>query len=652
MNKYHVRDLLKYTPDELYGMLMTGGKVEVMFDDGKAIIASPQSTVYSRLLWEMYNVLPEVPITVDTHHGAQPMTPKIQMKGLDRIAKHIKAYAKAHGLLSRELMVNLGRAGFQTESDIYNFTYRHMQKYASGVSATNLVEILDHPDVRIINETVEANPQSIKRAQDNIRKIAKDPEEFLDNDLISMLRTETINPVQAGQMFSPIGYRIDVDYTILPKPIVRCFGNGLTEVVDMLMESRAATDSMASNGPPLKMSQKFYREMTLIASTVDAVLPGVDCGSKYTIPFPMTASNFSATEGMFYLEGGNLKQIAATDKHLIGTTVNLRSVMGCNLKNNSHVCGTCYGELAWVVPEGTSVGAVAATECGWGTSQAIMSKKHVAGSSMAEMIKIRKEDANHLEIGSDDSAIKFKEWMSTQNYMLYVNKAFVEMMTMIQSGIDINEINISKFSSIREIQLVNGKNEVFNLVTSMGGRWGQFTDQFIKHIIEVGYTPTATQYVIDLTEWDYGLDVLRLPSKQTDIYEFKQKFEQIFKMSGGKRNSRVEATPEAIGQLLNEFVELARSKFNIHLSHLMMLLYSTMAVNPAAGNYDLPREHQTKYFDKFWSIMRNRSLGHSCAFEQQVKVLMGIASFDRKHPRMYTRFDYFLDMRLRNVGVR
>lgn len=649
MNRYYVRDLLQYNLDELYQVLSAGDskKAEIVFDDGKSIIATRASTVYSRALWELYRLLPQTPITVDTHHGAQPMTPNIQMKGLDRVCQHIVTYAQANGLMSYELVAELGKLAWEVQSTLYNFSYTHLQRYATGVSATDLVEILSHPSIEAINASVEANPQSIKRAQDRIRAIVKDPEEFGDNNMCVMMRAETINIVQAGQMFSPIGYRIDVDYTILPKPIVRCFGEGLHEVVDVLMESRAATDSMASNGPPLQQAQKFYRMMTLVSSLVDKVEQGVDCGSKFTIPFNVTTTNLVALDGMYHVVDGVVTRLSPKDKHLIGTTIQLRSVMGCALPNRSHVCSTCHGELSWTVPPATSVGALSSIECGWSTGQTIMGKKHVAGSSMADALKIRKEDSNYIEEGSDETAIRLREWMSSQNFKLCVNKPFIEMMTMIQPGVSLSEINIGKFSSIRDVQLVDDQGHVYNIITSMGGRWGQFTPEFIEYLIAYGYTPNATQYIIDLSQWDHELDIIRLPSKQTDIYEFKKEFSRIFSATDRKRSKRYPATPESLGELLEEFVELARSKFPIHLSHLMMLLYTTMSVNPSQGNYDLPREHDTRYFDVFFSNIKNRSLGHFCAYQQQVDVLMGMSHYGRAHPRMYSRFDYFLDLRLR-----
>ena len=211
--------------------------------------------------------------------------------------------------------------------------------------------------------------------------------EIIENDIDCNLRPffkagGNINLGQLSQCLVSVGPRSDIYGNISPVIINTNFVRGLRNVSDYYLESYSCRKALIANKYQMSDSGYTSRQMDLL--TVDSCLVDVeDCGTENTVDVFITDDKTLKMMNMKYIETGRnkdnkpiLKEIKySKDKHLIGTTVKMRSSICCGLEEGK-ICKKCYGELSYATL-GYHTGIVASHSLSMPLSQTVLSTKHL-----------------------------------------------------------------------------------------------------------------------------------------------------------------------------------------------------------------------------------------------------------------------------------
>ena len=642
MRKYHVRELLYYNQEQIFAL--PDEDLEIEFDDGSALVASARSTILSWHGWHYFRIDSSVLITSDHHFGSTIVSKGSELKFLGLCQRTLAKHLEAKGVLTIGVMEELQRLTYYLQNMIYNNVSTELEEYVTTLSALDILEVVDHPVIKKINEETKPTQESLARGRKEITRIlAKTHDELPNNRFVRQIRIGGTDVKQAIQIIAPVGYRTEISSDIFSLPIMSGFAYGLKNLYEIAIESRSASKALMFTKAPLADTQYFNREMQLMTCVVQNLYHGEDCGSTIGVPFHVTNNSLEILDGKYHIkEDGSLELITEQSEHLIGTTVRLRSPMTC-LK---HVCGRCVGELQWSIPSQTNIGHACVVELCEKISQLVLSVKHVDSSSSAEEVIIGATSAAMVERGLEPNEINLRGFLRNKNARLQFSRHFAYGLGMLNriNPTEWSSLSIWDISAMSDVVVVmeNKLGEVMHPVSvSMGSRLGSFSLAFLAYLArsDVRAIGNGEMYEVDLSGWDFDKAVWQLPLRHRNMIEFKQEIEEFIKC-GGKNSKKgqhlkyrerleVPITEELMGDVLKQFHELVSSKLKINIVHLEVTLLATMVRQSSKLNpdYRLPPGGVGGYFGSYNDLIAYRSLAPAMAYESQRSHFINMDSF-------------------------
>lgn len=645
MLSLNVRDLVNYSVDQIWSL--PDEDLEIHFEDGGALVSSARATIFSWYAWAFFRIDPTLKIGSDYHFGNSIISKGKQLNFLGKCQGALASHLRSKGELTIEIMEELWRLTYYLQNLIYNDFTTRLEEYVTTLSALDILEIVDHKEIAEINANTTPVEESLTKNRLKIVEIlAKRHDELPTNRMARQIRIGGVDAKQAVQMVAPIGFRTEISSDIFPIPVMSSFSGGLKSLYELAVESRSASKALMFTKAPLADTQYFNRSMQLLACSVMRLHHGEDCGTTVTVPFHVTKASLRILAGKFHrLEDGTLEVIGERSDHLVGTVVQLRSPLTCNHRDQSGVCGTCFGELQWSIAVGTNLGHACVVEICEKISQLVLSVKHIDSSSSAEEVVIDAASDALIERGLKPNEIKLRSHLRTKHPRLHFARNGAHGLAML-GRTDWSTLSIWDISAMDEVCVVidNRLGEQFHPVTvSMGSRLGSFTIEFLQYIAEKGIKalPGGEKYEVDISDWDFQKEVWRLPLRHRNMIEYKNEVEEFVKC-GGKNSKKgqhkaflerlgVPVTPVLMGDVLRQFNELISSKLFINIAHLEVTLLATMArsTNQDSPDYRLPRNGDEAYFASYNDLIANRSLAPAMAWESQKTHFISSNSFNQ-----------------------
>lgn len=623
------RDLVNMSKDELWAL--PDGKLTLVFDDGK-IETTTRRTIFCAYLWSIHREYPKTPLLMHHHMGMERLTGQTSLTLLGKIYRDWFYAHLDDNSVNRE---DVWKLMYDTTNEIYNDFIQRCDAYVSTMSILDFVDVLDSPDIRKANESVVATQKSIDATYDAIKHALHTDKKLSGNAIAEAARSKMLDIKQISQCIGPRGYVTEIDSTIYKQPITVGYASGMRRLYDSMIESRSAAKALMFAKDPLAKCEYFNRKMQLVAQVVETLVPG-DCGSQHYMPWLVESSELEMMEGIHYVENGQVKAISATDNHLIGQTLNLRTPFGCTLKDRQSICETCYGETGYSLPYGTVVGHVAAISIGEKTSQLVLSTKHVDGSSKVDDIQLGEVYAEYLVTGAEDNVLRLNTNLKDKKIKIVIAAENAKSLPDIYRIKNLDDINVARITEMKDVTFKIGdetdEDGMYEITVpvSMGSRLGSLTPEMLYYVKEYGTTlDEKGDYIIDLEKWDIGLSMFELPLKHINMLDFQDQVESVI-FSVDKKNGlhKFDDPTEAIKSLL----ALVTSKLKINLSHIMTMAYSVSCVDAKNNDFRLPRGGEDFGFVTLNEIMVNRSLGAMMAFEQQNKAFLRPETFIVKDP--------------------
>jgi hypothetical protein len=607
------------------------GPISIQFEDG-VLETTARATIFSWYCAVFHRHFPETPLLKHHHLGNERLSKSSHLNLLGKgYFDTLETYYAKGKEVDTEFMQLLV---FQTTNEIYNdFTYR-LERYVTTISILDFVDIVTHPVVEEANDTVKPSQVSIDSTYKTIKNALLDSNNFRGNGVAEAAKSGLVSMGQVLQCVGPRGYLTDIDSNIFRQPILQGYVHGIRSLYDSMIESRSASKAQYFAKDPVADSEYFNRKMQLQTAVISR-LHRVDCGSTETIPFRVRSTDLESLEGKFYYtETGDLVAVSEGDRHLIGKTINMRSVLKCKHPDPNGVCLVCMGELGYSVPDQTILGHVAATVLCEIISQNVLSTKHLDGSSTVDMIKLGAYEENYVQVGSDPNTIKLNPDLEGKKVTMVLSADESERLSDIMTIQNISRLTPSKVTELREVEfIIEGEDETEHVVipVSMGSRLSSLTVEALTYVKYMGWTLTAKgDCAIDLSNWDIDQPLFEMPLKHTNMVDFMKEIETFIKSSKktkGTRHQKNLNDYDTVEDGLLALYTLVSSKLKVNIAHIELIVLATLSRDPKHYDHRLPVPKSTGVVSGYEDNMVLRSNSVAMAYQNQGSTLYDLRSY-------------------------
>lgn len=652
------RTLLAYSTDQLREILT--GDFDLVFDDG-TVSTNARETIYSSYVWEFHKRYDKTPMLMK-HHVRAVLGNKRLGTGtfLDLTGNAMWSTYDAYfdnttagqaGVLFRD---ELSELLYSITSSTYSDIIQHVDEHVTSLDITDLIEIIEHDDVRVLLSTPEPTQEYVVSAYDALKTLLSG-DKLSHNPVVKANKSGLVNLNQLLQCLGPRGYVTDIDSVRFNTPITRSFTQGFKDFYSSLIESRSASKSLFQNKSMLENAEYFSRKVQLLCMGVERLHPG-DCGSQHYLLWNVAPPIFEGSKKTYdgdlkYLEGkyywnkaeNRLDVISKNDTHLFGQTLQLRSVIGGCMHPDPHgLCSVCFGRLSDSVPANTNIGHYCAVTMTEKSTQSVLSTKHLDANVIIAVISLAMEYYNFLLVGPDGNSYHVNPKLKGKEVKLYISQQELPGITDITTVENVSKLSVTRISGISGIGISTmhkGTFDSINIPVVVEKRLASLTYEMLQYIRDFGYSMSEdstinkdSTVVIDLHAWDFSKPIMSLPLKQYNMGDHSESISRLVEQSD------ISSTPEA---RLGDLFTLVTSKLDVNLAVLELIIYAGTCISNEDENYALPKPWTTNETGSYATLITHRSLSAAMAYEEQHITVGDPSSFSRID-RMSHPMDVFI----------
>jgi len=636
------RNLLQLKEDQIWELEYLYEPTEtvvVAFDDGVEMETDIRRTIISWYLWKLHRLYPETPLTSKHHLGSTDLSSKTFIKLESAICKNlIEMY------WGRVDLQELARQIYELNTDIHNMVVSKLSAYVETLDATDIVSIIYHPSVQEARAEMLAapSPNSIAKLYEKIPAILKDPEFLPYNSLKQTAVTGNASVAQINQIIATVGLRTDINSYMFPKPVLDSFGAGIKRLHDFMIESRSASKSLMFQKDPIRDTEYFNRRLQILCQPIRYIFKG-DCGTSNTLPWKLQVGDDVALDGSYYEDEDGILQVIGKNEHtrkMIGKVIRLRNPLTCAHRHLGGICEACMGQLSYTIPTGTNPGHVAAYTMGEKITQAVLSVKHLDGSTEIREISLDAGDRKYVSLDKARSElIKINESVNKyEDVTILLPVEAVTNLAQAMSTTNLRELSIFKVSHLSKvgIKYTDDDEEIMDFATVSGpSRPSSLTLDFLEHIRKVGYSQENPKHIeVSLKGWDFNKPAFQLPQKQINMLDFMKQFSSMLESDG---NSSIKKgldpnNPEDLVAFLRTIYEYSHShNVHINVTYLSIATLALLVRSVEDNDFRIPSDYSNAEFASSSSIMHQRSIGAALAFEEQGNVILNSKSYLKEH---------------------
>ena len=622
------RNLLKYPTSEIRRILK--GEFPLEFDDGEIVNVTASEVIFSSYFWVFFR---------DKKNPLQLTSKYLARKYIGNdvtMSTHLEYLRDVYWDAMDAMNIPLGYARSRYLEVMYMtinrliVEYSEHNKFQRLLDAFHMTEVVKNPVIENIKKQLREGEIDIATANATIIKTMRTNEVLRDNVFSKTVRNGLANNTQLAQCFGVRGQVTEVDDYIIPRPVLSGFAEGLKNMFEYFAESRTAAGALMYAENPLQDSEYLARRLHFLVMTVLGVKDR-DCGSKDYIDFYVRGvekengrvtyqGDLENIEGSYMLDGmKGLRAVTAKDTDLIGTTIKLRNAIYCKDLDKYSICRVCFGDMALNLNPDFNLGHYSTTQVTELITQSILSRKHVAESSVSKKIYLSETANLFFQIGGKGSSIMLKP--TRKHIVLRVPQKEAHGLQNAINTKDFDKLSISRLSSIGSCKvIVKGLASDLETTVSLevGGRKVLMSKPLIEYVRDNGLHATNSgDFVIDLKDWDVKTPMFIAPDME---YSFVQHAKNVSSIIESRMEELAErAEPESPEATLLELYSLVNSKQAVNISLLGVIIYASMVADPVKGNYDLPRNAKKPGLSVSTLTVQKRSLGPLYPYEEQTK---------------------------------
>lgn len=676
LKRYSARVLLDYSQEQLWESLH--GPLKLVFDDGHEIITNAREVCLSGYGWEYHREYRETPLLfrhhvqyvlkgglldADTHLkmlsecmwsvydayllpeykarmlGVNIETEQLEMKVVDEV----------------DLREQLFKRAYELTNYIYNDCSTRCEEYVVSLNILDFMDVLAHPKVREVNNTLQPNPTSVNNAYKVIKDTLMNAPELQKNPLAKAVHSRTVKVDQLMQCIGPRGTLTDVDSYVFRPPVLRGYARGFRKLYEAMVESRSAAKSLASSKAQLQDAEYFSRRLQLVDQTVQNLHMG-DCGQTNYVDWYIRGEDREAGRvrrkadlknmvGKFYLaDDGTMKVIRYSDTHLIGKKVKLRMVQQCQHPDPYGICSTCFGELSLSVPRGSNIGHMCCTHMTQKSSQSVLSLKHLDMSSDVDGVIIDSFMRKFVRAAEDESSyVLAPELKTADSIKLIIAPTQARNLTDIRNVEDVSTLALTHVSELETITIsvtVNGQEwEPVVVPVRMANRNASMTHELLDYVKMFGWSvdvPTGNN-IIDMSNWDWSMPFLTLPPKHFNMSDHSAAIARMLESTVKEVDARDSHTDPT--EFLKEFHDLVNDKLDVNLAVNEVIVLGVTIRSAKEFDYRLPKPGTEVGLGVRSNIMYYRSAaalfafqGHRDFLRNPTSYLKGVNKIRPNHP--------------------
>ena len=642
--------LLSFTTEQLWNTL--AGNFTLVFDDGQEVATNDKETVYSSYFWEMHRET-NAKLYADHHVSSVLKGGRLQssthLRLLGRITKSI--FEQTSGRFATEeekrryLYDYIARMGYEMTNNLYNAMVHRLEEYVGSLDITDFHEVLNHPIIKEAYEELQPTVSSIDNTYKAITSTLRDKHLLGHNPLSQLTRAGLVNDKQLQQCLGPRGFITDIDSIQFKTPVLRGYTEGIRRFYDSAIESRSAAKSLIFSKAPLQDTEYFSRRLQLISMALENLHMG-DCGSTRYLRWKVQGKEVVGGEvvyqgdlglllGKYFLDEktGSLRQIEESDTHLIGKTIQMRSVIHCRHPDPSGVCSVCFGGLSMAVPENSNLGHMCSTFVTQQSSQAVLSVKHLDGSTVIEGITLSDGEKQFVKVSADGNSYLLADGLKNKKVSVVIPPGKADEkpvnITDVYEVDDVKSLIISRVSEISAIQVVVSDGvRVFEdtIKTMVDRRMASMTHDLLQQIKDKGVTvDDHGNYVIAMDGFDWTKPILSLPLKHFNMSDHSKDIATLLEGTVKQIMDRDRSVyPES---MLGDLFILVNRRLAVNLAPLEVVLYTAMVVSAANFDYSLPKPWTSSGVGVMKKTMAFRSLSAAMAFQEHKDTLYSPESY-------------------------
>ena len=647
MEAVPIREFMKFKPLDLLKGYKTNNNI--MFEDGVVIENMHyKEIVMTRYLLDVVMMYPELPIiskyNVSCYYTNGMFTSKSINKCFEYMIEDVVKKLFIPGKNFSELS-EVHKKMYEVVNDIYNDIGYENIEYSTSSNIVDYLDIqMDDKLISAIRMVEDEKDTSDTSAINNAYKVldgllTSDPK-YANNPIAKAYVSGMVNPNQIKQILGPRGYVTEIDGSIFKYPISSSFALGMNSIYDMAVESRSAAKALFLSNIAVQDSEYLARELQLVAMGVEKLIK-TDCGSTEYINWYVRPSHDGMKSDLHNLVGKRYwneptKQEEVINKNnveLEGTTIKLRSVLKCKLKNPRHICSACMGELAYSVHDHSAVGHLCTATTTQKITQSILSTKHLTASASSNSLKLSEVATKFFNVKEGDG-YAFKAGINnkaTVKLSLIITQYEAFGLKDIKTVDDISKLDPTRISRISSFVIMEESKtgvEYYPIVIKEGSKYGAFTEKFLEYIVSSDYTlDNQDRYVIDVSKWKYVSPIIKMPQIEYSFLELANEVKNMLKYIKIEADKKSKETPET---LLQKLFDLINSKLDVNVALLDVMVYAFTINNMESGDYHLGRNNPKQEVADIKHIMPNRSLGGFYAWEYVAQGISSPLSFSDK----------------------
>lgn len=652
-NTYHVRQIRELTEEQVLALPTL---FNLTFDDGETKEVWRLETVYSWLFWKIFDPYPNTKILYK-HHANCVMKGKPSDSGTHRklCSAILESIVRTEGLWLPKEKEPLLKLIYKTISDASNRLSVLTEKDVTSIDILDFVQIAHHPEVTRLRNEAEADPRKIKYAFDHTIALIEKSPEFIDNGLAKAVRSGMVKNNQVLQCVQFLGYRTEVDGEILQKPVFTNYVFGNRDLYSMVADSRTAAKAHYYADSPLKDAEYTARKFRLVTMGVERIRHE-DCGSTeyvhWLVKGPVKDETGTTTYpgdlpfmiGKYYVDEatGGLNMIQGDEKHLIGKTIKMRSVLKCKLHDPHEVCHICAGGLTENISRFANIGHLGSVTTTKVITQTVLSIKHVNTSSVALKILLGDHERKYLNTGKSGTAFYLNESLAKLSPKLTFIRKEVPALIDLQEASDIDTLSLPRISQVNCMKLSVVQDGVIVdvpvLDVTQKMKPSMFSREMLQHVKDVGWEVDAqSNFVFDMRTWDFDAPILVMPNKEESYPDLANQVAVTILSS--QKNLKERHSPMAAETLLQEVFDMVNTKLNVNILSFEIIVYGFMV--KSVSDYSMGRNSSNAVLGVGEILTKHRSLGPAMTYEDQYYTLRSPISFF-KGKRPDSPLDVFL----------
>lgn len=641
---YNVRDLLK-VPFEVIFQAKEAKCIYLSFDDG-VIESTSRECVHAHLLWEMYSIFPYIKVSKAHHIHAyrRRITPGVDGQILNKIKWDCTFECHKEGIYpSLE----------ESCKKIYDITdkadafYHRLRDYAVYVSSNDFIELQHQPELmdamtklREKNHVTDTDISGVYKVLKNVIETKK---EIRRNTFVMTTKSESTKIGQLNKIAGPYGFVADVDSNIFKYPILDSLTTGITNIRDLIMESRTAAMSIFYQKHAMQQSEYLTRMLQLAAECVYRV-HHTNCGTKrYLEVLIETTDDLKDFEGIWHLcpEEGIEKPITTKSFNLLKRVVRVRSVLFCELPDRYGVCAHCYGQMVHSLFPTDNVGQLAATVIQQKVTQMILSNKHLVSSASSDNIQLSANDQEYLYMNrGDDSRIFVNKNLKGANLRIRFPATEHLRLHDINYVDDISVLSPQRITKLDTLtfDILKGDTLVSSYPVSVSSKSqnAYFSKEVLAYMKKHGWdVDAAGNYELTLGNWDFDQPFLNLPKVQYSTPAHMKAIKEMLTTSDRTKDNKysLSKAPNPAAALV-AFHDLVKLRLNVNFSHLQTIILTYLCADPANFDYRIPIKKADGKLMPYKDIMVTRDMALAMAYENHYDTLKSMRSYviEQRHP--------------------